>query len=128
MVQMVVGSSIVSHVEFGGPLPMVRFEEQGFVARSRGEIQALNAELVSSVEIAGNHVIRGFATQRDEELVSVSQLLAKHTRSGTSLQHLRRGPAPDGHHGHAHRGLELNLLSEAVLEVRHGRNQFESLA
>ena len=75
---MALRGSIVSHEELGGPLPMMCFEEQGWIAGSAGKFETLTAEFVSGEQIAGNHVVRGFTAKGDEQLVLVAQFLAKY--------------------------------------------------
>ena len=67
---------------------------EGCVAGVLGKFQALKAKRVSGAEIAGNHMIRGFAAERDEQLACVTQLLGKRSRFGKSLQHFRARPSP----------------------------------
>ena len=78
MFSMALRGSIVSHEELGGPLPMMCFEEQGWIAGSAGKFETLTAEFVSGEQIAGNHVVRGFTAKGDEQLVLVAQFLAKY--------------------------------------------------
>ena len=128
MISMALRGSIVSHEELGGPLPMMCFEEQGWIAGSAGKFETLTAEFVSGGQIAGNHVVGGFTAKGDEQLVLVAQFLAKYTGLGKGLEDVRRGKALGCHHGHAQRSLEMNLLPKAALAIRQGCNQFESLA
>ena len=115
MFSMALRGSIVSHEELGGPLPMMCFEEQGWIAGSAGKFETLTAEFVSGAQIAGNHVVRGFTAKRDEQLVFVAQFLAKHAGLGKGLEDVRRGKALGCHHGHAQCSLEMNLLPQAAL-------------
>ena len=57
MFSMALRGSIDSHEELGGPLPMMCFEEQGWIAGSAGKFETLTAEFVSGKQIAGNHVV-----------------------------------------------------------------------
>ena len=91
MFNMALRGSIVSHVELGRPLPMMCFEEQGWIAGSAGKFETLTAEFVSGEQIAGNHVVRGFTAKGDEQLVLVAQFLAQDAGLGKRLEDVRRG-------------------------------------
>ena len=119
MISMALRGSIVSHEERGRPLPMMCFEEQGWIAGSAGKFETLTAEFVSGGQIAGNHVEehhrKGRRTTR-----FVAQFLAKYAGLGKRLEDVRRGKALGCHHGHAQCSLEMNLLPKAALAIRQG--------
>ena len=117
MISMALRGSIVSHEERGRPLPMMCFEEQGWIAGSAGKFETLTAEFVSGGQIAGNHVV-GASPQRATNNSFWSPSFSQSMGLGKRLEDVRRGKALGCHHGHAQCSLEMNLLPEAALAIR----------